>query len=391
MKERRMLVSSPMLCVIGALAIAISTASAASRDLPLLPPGSHLSIIVGFEQLPSPIQAKVDDYIAAAIAKGMEVGRVHSDWDALEPTPHEFQQAAIKNELEQMKKLGLKPMLTVSTMDTDELTMPPDLMDPDDQRKMAEGMPFDDPKVIQRFKAVCDWVVPMLSENGGWLFSIANEPNTLFGDHPEYASQLAAFVAAIRDHVHQINPDMAVTVTMADGFTPETAERAKPIIQECDVACFNYYPLDFSRGLEVQSTFDVHSVIDAMIKAAEGKEVIIQEVGCPAGYEDKPSGMKASLEQQRLFIQKMAAEMNAQPRLRAAFVFQLVDWSPQLTDMFTKVILGEMDASNPFAKNFQEWNLTTGLVRLKDGTPRPAWNAFLDGIALLARSRGGNQ
>ena len=94
--------------------------------------------------------------------------------------------------------------------------------------------------------------------------------------------------------------------------------------------------------------------------------------------------MSASLEKQRAFFAQTAELMKNEPKFRAAFVFELMDWPPAITKQFTDMLVGE-ESSEPWVKKLEEWLLTTGLIRHEDGSPRPAWQAFLDSVEELAR------
>ena len=114
--------------------------------------------------------------------------------------------------------------------------------------------------------------------------------------------------------------------------------------------------------------------------AAGARPVVFQELGCPAGHADGSLLGSTPAQQQRFFAHAFA-ELASEPRIRAAFVFQLVDWSPELfATMYGGVLEGE-GVPQDFADRFEEWLLTTGLMTYTDGTTRPAWDTFLSAVA----------
>ena len=374
-----------MLAVIVGATVILPNAYAAPRDLPLLPPGKHLGLIVGFEKLPQELQAKADGYWKDAVAKGMDVGRVQSDWGVLEPKPGEFNKGALEEALQDMKAKGVHPFVTITTLDTENYSMPPFLMDEKGER-LRDGLNMGSPTIIEGFKKVLDWVVPMCKQYGVWALSIANEPETIFKDHPEEADGLVQFLRASREYAHGICPDLAVTVTLGSSGVFDKKPWTAPLVSESDVACFNYYGIDHLT-MEVYDDFSrVQTYMGALLKAADGRYVMLQEWGCPAGYTDKPSPMKTSPEKQREFFKTSIDTMAKEPQFRIAFAFQLLDWSPQLTKQFNEGFF-KAGAPESIVRKLEEWLLTAGLVRYEDGAPRPAWSAYLEGLGQFAEQR----
>jgi hypothetical protein len=377
MKQSRLFELIPV-AILG-VAATFPNAYAAPRDLPLLPPGKHLGMIVGFEKLPPELQMKADGYWKDAVAKGMDVGRVQSDWGVLEPKPGEYNKPVLEHALQDMKAKGMHPFVTITTLDTEGYSMPPFLMDEKGEH-LKDSLNVGSPSIVEGFKKLLDWVVPLCKQYGVWALSIANEPETMFKDHPEEADGLVRFLRASREYAHGLCPDLAVTVTLGSSGVFDQKPWIAPLVSESDVACFNYYGIDHLT-LEVYDDFSrVQTYMSELVKAADGRYVMLQEWGCPAGYTDKPSPMKTSPEKQRDFFKASVDMMAKDPQIRVAFAFQLLDWSPQLTKQFSE---GFLKAGTPelVARQLEEWLLTSGLVRYEDGAPRPAWDVFLQGVA----------
>ena len=86
-----------------------------------------------------------------------------------------------------------------------------------------------------------DWVIPMLAEYEGYMISIANEADNKFNDEPQLPQQILKFLTEIKNHVHRINKKMAVTVTIAEGSLDDGRPGITELLDECDVACWNFY------------------------------------------------------------------------------------------------------------------------------------------------------
>lgn len=357
-----------------------SGGAADPEPLGLLDPGPHLGMIVGFEAPAPGTEAQVDANWNDAIASGMDVGRIQIDWADLEPTPGTYALGDLVAQLETMQADGLQIMVTLSTIDSLEYTLPEDLEDPAVELGLAGGMAFDDPVITDRFAALLDVVVPLVVDHGGFLVTVGNEPDNHFEARPELAAEIAGFTAAARDHAATLAPELAVSMTLTYASV-DTYEVSQAILDEVSVATFNLY----CQGEDgnVQEPEAVATRVGAMLEVVGDKPIVIQELGCPAGWEDTPTTIDGTLEKQAGFFEAFAAQMEAEPRLRAAFVFQMLDWSPSLTDLFAQE-LAALGFEQPVIDLFTESLGTAGLCRWEDATCRPAWDSVLDAIARFA-------
>ena len=154
-------------------------------------------------------------------------------------------------------------------------------------------------------------------------------------------------------------------------------------MQSLDFAAFTYHPITFDGAFEVYepTVARVRADLDALTAAAGGKLLVLQEAGCPAGYEPSTTGLGASALRQQQFVIRIGAELASRPRLRAVFISQLVDWSSAVIRLVYKDLLAQGSAT--FGERFIEWLSTTGLISYEAGTERPAWKAFIQGITNL--------
>jgi hypothetical protein len=361
-----------------------SSSSDSTRDdqdkLNRLGPGSHAGFIVGFEQPQADLVPLIDGYMAAAQASGVDIGRVHLDWTGLEPNPENYDDSDIREQMEELNRWGLLPMATVSTLDSLELTFPPDLME--DDQAMANGLMYDDPIVIDRMKKLLDWLAPLLIENGVWLLSLANEPNIRLSEHTEERESFVNFIREATHYLHSIQPEIPVTVTLSGGAINETPELVEALHQFLDVATFNIYCNSYAGVAGMQES--VSGMFDELDDNANGLPMVIQEFGCESGYTDKPSQTGTSPEIQAAFYAAVLDETRKRENLRAVFSFQLLDWSPALTQ---SLLDSFPDQSPEFLEPQREIYTTIGMVSWLDGASRPAWNAFLEGANRLLETR----
>ena len=355
---------------------------AGAMELPLLPPGNHLGIWPTYEVLPVGTAAAADARWSEARSAGMAVARVHVSWAELEPAPGSFDLEALQRGLEASD--GLAFHLLIETIDSDGYTVPPDLADPANPYALAGGITFDDPVVTARFAALLDQVLPALDGRPVFAFSVGNEPDNYLDDVApssteglQWVDALAGFLAAARQKIHATRPEIAVAITLRQGSWAKGITTLGPVIEAGDALVFNYYCQDLD--FQVQPATVIEAELDEVIASAGGRPLIIQELGCPAGTAS--SSINASATAQADFFREVGRIMMVRPSLRAAFGFQLVDWSPELTAIIAQVLRDE--GYDELADMFAETLSTIGLLRYGDGTARPGWSAFLEALQSL--------
>ncbi len=337
-----------------------SPTSEIAGELPLLKEGKHLGMIVGFN--PSHPPATSDSIEARwqeAIQAGMSVGRLQIDWPELEPEAGEYDKNALQNALEDQEDQGLQPFLLISAYDSDGPVVPDYL----------EGVSFDDPQISTRFALLMDWVIPMLAEHGGWAVTISNEPDNFFTEEPDLANEILAFLKASRTHIHQLNDKMAVTITLNAGNLRQSREAMQQLQQETDVTAFNIYGAGLSGDPYTQQ--EIQDEIDDVLAFAGNQNVIFQEVGM---HSDQPL-LESSEEIQRTFFTTFFQAMENEPRMKAAYVFQLVDWSPETIEVFNT--LYEPGVPQSFIDRYSAVLASLGLIHYETGQRKAAWDEFI--------------
>jgi hypothetical protein len=332
-------------------------------------------MVIAFEDLAPETAAAAQARWDEALAAGMAVGRVHLDWASVEPDSGIVDAAILAAELQRMQDDGLAPIVALYALDTEGATLPADL-----QARFAAGLPMDAPEILARYRALLDWAVPMIVDAGGWGVILANENDGYLIEEPDQVGAVARFYRNARQHVHALAPGLAVTATHTGDGPLHGAPHYAVLVEELDVASFNYYPLD-PGTLELFAPTPARIAADmaSFVAAAAGRPVIFQELGCPAGYADA-SLIGTSPADQRAFLASAFAVIEQDPRIRAAFVFQLVDWSEELVELVYGDFLDQQDVPQVYRDRLAEWLLTTGLITDEDGAVRPAWSEFLAAV-----------
>ncbi|MEM8616911.1 MAG: hypothetical protein AAGF20_08240 [Pseudomonadota bacterium] len=363
-----------------------------ARDaIPRLPAGPHVGTIIGFDQLTSSgpnREAVAQALIADARAAGATVGRAQIDWAELETAPGVYDEPALRDALSAAKVLGPFVFVTLSTLDTDALTVPSDLLE---DGRLRDGRTLSSPAILARFRAFLDWLTPILAEEEVWGLSLGNEVDVAISDGFDPPASSLTFFQAGFDRVRAVDPQMAVTVTLTISAPRTLPDFSDSLIADMDVVTFNYYCLDEQLLVTRESRWDAD--IRDMKREAGNKPIFIQELGCPVGYGDdgagapvRPAnGLMGTADIQATFFEDMMQRFADDEQLRAATVFQLLDWSPALARSFSDPLraVGE-DLS---ADRLEEWLATVGLCRWADATCRPAFQVWLDGLEKVRAAR----
>lgn len=337
-----------------------------------LSPGVHYSYVVGFEELTTETAAAVDSINAEAITRGMDVIRLMVDWVELEPSPGQYDLSPLVDQLDDAREQGLRAFVTVATLDSEGWVIPEDLIGDEEGLTLADGLAPDSPKIVSRFAAALDQVVPLLVENGAILLAVANEPNNWLDENEAKAPEVARFLQTAMTHARTLAPQLPVGVTLISADLD--SQFVKDVIAGSDTAIFNLACL--SSDLSAQSIEEQLVLFEELVVAAANREIVFQEFGCP-------SGVPGSSEKfQKEYLEAMFARFEDDSPVRAVFIFQLVDWSDELATIYEDLLFEE--GFDTMAANLGAWLRTAGLIEYPDGAHRPALSSFLDAISRTA-------
>jgi hypothetical protein len=334
--------------------------------LPLLRTAQSLGMIEGYNPSnPPATQAAIASSWEEAQNRGLAIGRLQIDWPELETAPGVYDQEVLERELMGMLDRGLQTFLLISAFDSEGPVFPRDL----------RGKSIDDPEVISRFKSLMDWVIPMLSARGGYAISISNEADNWFGELPDLPDRLLTFLRETRAHIKDLNPRMAVTVTHAVGNLFLYRDQVLPLVEASDLGAWNFYgskPLNERPYTAPMTEAEIRQKAQNLLELTGESQLIIQELGMHSG-----GGLGASsLREQTEFFRVFGEIMDQEPRIRTAYVWQMVDWSPELSMMYTDLLRDE-EIDPAFLQMFQAVLQSIGLIDYATGEQKPAWQEFL--------------
>lgn len=346
----------------------------AATTLALLADGQFAGMIVGFNPSNPPateesIRSRWED----ALAAGMRVGRLQIDWGELEPRRGEYDRGALEDRLLAYREQSLQTFLLISVYDSGGPVLP----------EYLEGRRLDSSTVIRRFNRLMDWVIPMLVAYDGYMISVINEADNSFGEVPGLEEEVLTFLIEAKGHIRTLDERIAVAATVAEGNLGGESGGIRSLIEASDVATFNFYGARFEPHPPYyvpQSASEIRSDIRRMLEVSGDKQIVIQELGMFSGSER----LGSDGETQRRFFEVFFEEMERQERVRAAYVFQLVDWSEEVTAILAEPLRAET-VPEDFVQAFSESLETVGLIRYEDGSSKPAWHEFLRWVERFSR------
>ncbi|MBK1703159.1 hypothetical protein [Halochromatium glycolicum] len=351
----------------------------------LLDSGIYLGVQPGFElNDPDGASAAVQTKLQEAFDAGVSVVPVGAEWPELEPSRNNYNKQALRQRLEYAKQRGLKPVPLLYLIDSEGVLLP-SYLNPDDEELISlSQVDITDSAIMERYKALLDWVVPMVAEYDGFAIMVGNEPDNHLEDHPGEAAEVLEFLRQAKRHIRGINPDMAVAIALSDGF-----DKLQPysidIVDESDFASFNFYCS--LENFEIDSE-QIAARLDRRINAAKGKPVMIQELGCASGIDTDSAAAAAMLERQKQWFETTFTLMESRPSIRVAMVFQLMDWGDWLLNYYRELlrpVFMEETNNNEEMTNMILDTVTASLGSIgllkADGSPKPAWNSFLSELS----------
>lgn len=352
-------------------------------SLPRLSAGPHLGMITGFDPLDRSRELVAQARFAEARSAGASIGRIQIDWSELETAPGVFDEAALDQAFADPVLSGMNLIVLISTLDSDGLTLPDYLTEGE---RLRDGLTLASPEVSDAFLDFLTWLAPRLEQRNVWLVSIGNEVLGPIEDGLASEADAVTFYSAAFDQWNDQVPDIGITLTFTLSAPFGIPALFEAVRSRSDIATFNYYCL--TSELTVTGEAQWQADLADMKASAGDREIFLQELGCPVGYS--PQGgetqIGGSIDTQIAFFAFFGEQIANDPQLRAATLFQLFDWSPELAASFSQPL---RDAGEVLiADRLEEWLATVGLVRWSDVQNRPAWDIWLTQVAGVADARG---
>ena len=211
-------------------------------------------------------------------------------WQALEPSPGQYDLDNLASTLGYLGQTrGLSMLVTIHVINTSVREVPADL----------HALPFDSPRMKQRFRALLDALLPHLDRHVLYL-SIGNEVDEYLSRNQEWASYRSFYEDAAA-HVRARAPWLKVGVTSTfDGANFKFPGEVAALNAASDVFILTYYAVD-ERFLPEASRSPLDDLPRA-VALAGGRPLVLQEVGYPSS-----ATLSSSERQQADFVSSVFA------------------------------------------------------------------------------------
>jgi hypothetical protein len=334
-------------------------------ELALLSQPNNIGMIEGFN---SSNPAATNDSIALAwneaINAGMSAGRLQIDWPDIETAEGVYDKAMVEERFKTLSDQGLKIHLLISAYDSEGPDVPAYL----------NGLDFDDDKVIASFNRLMDWIIPLLANNNGYAISVSNEPDNAFQDDKKLVKKIVKFFKPVRDHIHGINDNIGVSITMNTGNLIHSENDMFKIMREVDYGCFNLYGGGLDQMTVPYTKAQNEANIEDMLIFAGSKNIVIQELGMHSDSEL----LNSSEQIQRDFFTTFFTFMQKETRIKAAYVFQMVDWSSETGEVLNESY--EPETPQWFIDQYGRILETLGLIDYQTGERKLAMTEIINWI-----------
>lgn len=290
---------------------------------------------------------------------------ISKTWSELEPDAGKYALDDLQGDLNYRTGIyNHLEMIGIQVINTTNRETPPDLLD----------VPFDALDMIERFQRLFDALLPVLNDRVVY-FAIGNEVDAYLSAHPDEWQAYTTFYEASLAYIHQTAPQIKVGVTTTFNGAAAYPDQVADLNVMSDVFIMTYYPLNMD--FTVRPPDAPLTDFPQMVAWAGEKPLLLQEVGYPVA-ESLGSSEAAQAE----FVQHVFAAWEANAAdIPFLSYFALGDFSEELCTTLTGYY------GLPDAQLFRDYLCTLGLLTA-DGTPRAAWQAFVDEGQNIRSSHG---
>jgi hypothetical protein len=272
-------------------------------------------------------------------------------WADLEPMPGVIKLDKLKQDFANHAQFGFITVLTLQTIDTNNRTVPTDLV----------SEPWDSPKMIARETAFLKRLAAILPPKIGAV-CLGNEVDAYLSSHRSEVDGYLRFLSTGREVLKREHPGTQIGVTTEFSALGRERDMITRLQSGMDLVSMTYYPLTPDFG--VQPVGDVEKHFEHMIAFSGQRMLFLQEAGYPAA-----TLLSSSDQKQAAFVDALFDAMTRHgDHLYGICYFILVDFSDKLVDS----LLGYYGLGTD---RFRAMLSTLGLKK-QDGTPRPAWAEF---------------
>ncbi|MFT4986827.1 MAG: hypothetical protein ACI81Y_001832 [Glaciecola sp.] len=264
-----------------------------------------------------------DEAFQFAIAHCMDMNHLQYLWGNYETSagvfdPENMQFLDITNIYYPAYNMPLE--LNIGTMNTTVNAIPSDLL----------NMAYDDPMMIERFKAFLDTVFDHIPDVEIKLLNIGNESAIFMGTDAEQYTRYKTFLNAVVPYakekymaLHGIELPVGTTLSYERLTDFSTSSLCHQLNDGLDIVSATYYPL--LPGFQMNIPIAVHDDFDNLVNEYPDIEQAIYMVEC--GYASSPiCGANESMQAQ-FFEEVFLAWDTHYDNIKSLSIFKVADWS----------------------------------------------------------------
>ena len=269
--------------------------------------------------------------------------------------------------LKKLKEQGYSICVTLKNIDDDKKHMP----------LYLEGRPLDDVQVLTRWVAFLKGFLGQYGDAIDYL-NLGQKVNGYFPKHDTEWQAFLKFVAVGAQVVRKERPKISVGVVLKD--TDEPAKHWRDLAPACThlalaytAPCSALKRQPTSDALDPRQPLFFARVLEAMMRQAGGRKLLLTEVGCASH-----TSLDSSPEIQAQFITALLAWLRqAESRVAAVSYVGDKDWPYEGTRTALKSMFGDDILRYRGIIRL----LTSQGLRYEDGTKKPAWEALKKAVA----------
>ncbi|MBN9657909.1 MAG: hypothetical protein J0H49_07010 [Acidobacteria bacterium] len=305
--------------------------------------------------------------LASVAGAGGNFSHVSVRWSDIEKSPGVYDFSSITQWMSWAAKYNFDVALTVRTIDTTVLSVPPDLA----------GRKLSDATVISRFVTMMKAMKSVVTTKVRWI-NLGNEVDVYLRNVPAASADLQTFLQAMQSQLKSQYPSatFGVVFTHAARSTPSVVT---PILALSGHVGFTYYPLNADMSVRAPSV--VASELAEIVALAGGKPLVLTEVGYPTS-----ALLGGSESAQSTFVQNIFdALRTSSGKVQAANFFQLNDMPSTVVSSLVDYYNTSGFMTSETAQRVGAFIASLGL-HSQTSTDKLSWKAFVLNAPLMAGS-----
>ncbi len=222
-----------------------------------------------------------DKAFALAQGVGVKVIELPTFWDDTEPESRQYVAGWLPIADQFYSKADIKLAISLNPIDTNNLRLPKDL----------KNKSFNDPEVIERYKAFVDFTAKQLLNSDVFYVAIGNEIDIYLGSSDKRWKEYTEFFAAVAPYVKEKFPSAVIGSKISYEGIINLNDKVRRLNNYADVVLTTYYPFK-QGGFIVRDPNTVHEDFKRIVDLYPDKKIYFAEIGYPSGSLNESSETK---------------------------------------------------------------------------------------------------